>query len=272
MKLNLTLEDIISYLPANTHFQWSKSENDLLKETALIQECVTNNTLAPINNRAEKFLSGDGYKNLLEHIAALRLRLANEYPIELVDQTIALNRNAIVQTLIRRDASNPIRHLVHNASETWFFYSLEMYIDPQMINDEADRWIERERIKRALGIGNNQNEHINRLLGELIDNSVRGGELRIYFRAPLCSLTKENADFNVVHIWGQEVFIAVVNKAFCAGYDITLPINLTIPFVRKDLYFDQAMPYSYIDDLYSKDIEHWNDNTSFVPLVKYMGG
>ncbi len=39
---------------------------------------------------------------------------------------------------------------------------------------------------------------------------------------------------------------------------------------HQDLYLDQLMPFSYINDLYSKDIGHWNDNTSFTPLSKYM--
>ena len=271
MKTLIPFSDILTYLPSFTRFQWGRTEKELLNERRLIQQCIIENSLMPLYRRTEEFLDRDGYKQLLECFAALRLKLADEYEIDVVDRSMEQNRFEIAHTLFQRDPSNPIRHLMHNATETWFFYSLEMNIDPTMISDEADRWIEREHIKRVLGIVECPNEHNNRLLEELIDNSHLGGELRIYFRAPLFNLIKENADFNVVHILGPEVFIAVVNSKERTGYDITLPMDLTIPFIRKDLYFDQAMHYSYIDDLHSKDIEHWNDNTSFIPLVKYSG-
>jgi len=271
MNAQISIAEIIGYLPAITRFHWSKTQSYLIKQTGLIQECINLNSINPLYTVIDEMLVGEGYKTLLEYIAALRLQLADLYPIAIVDHTIEENLSLIKQTLVIRDPSNPICHFVHNAAETWFFYSLEMNIEASMICDDADRWIERERIKMGLGIHESRSEQANQLIEELIDNSFRGGELRIYFRAPLCHLTKQDIDFNIVHIYGRETFVAIVNSEFRTGYDITLPINLTIPFRRKDLYFDQAMAYSYIDDLYSKDIEHWNDNTAFIPLSKYRG-
>jgi len=271
MDAQINMAKISKYLPATTKFSWTKTGSELIKLSAIIQQCIQKNSITPLYRKLEGILSDIEKKELNAYITEIKEAMSSDFSEDQIEESIMANRSAIYRMLWDKDSVNPIRQLIQNSAESWFFYSLEMNIDINMIHDDADRWIERERVKRALGIQENRSENINALMDELINNSTQGGELRIYFRAPLQSLTKETVDFKEVHIWGREVFIAIVNSDHCMGYDIILPINITIPFKRKDLYFDQAMPYSYIDDLYSKDIEHWNDNTSFIPLAKYSG-
>lgn len=273
MSTQITIEKILEYLPNITKLCWNRFEDSLMKQTDIIQQCVRSNSLIPLYKSMEKNMGEYSCPMMQAYIGELAIKMKLEYPADQVREAIARYDTLIRQVIRERDPYNPIRQFVRHYGDMWFFYSLELNIDKTMIHDDADRWIERERIKRALGVLNNghQSHNVNQHIDELITNSAEGGELRVYFKAPLHQLIHEKQDFREVQICGKEVFIAIVNPGIGIGYDITLPINITIPFNREDLCLDQAMRYSYIDDLYSRDIEHWNDNTAFIPLARYSG-
>ena len=86
------------------------------------------------------------------------------------------------------------------------------------------------KVRRALKLKKGQ---FDTLIEEPVDNATYGGELRIYFNAGFNELvTNDNGkDFRTIRFHG-DVIIAVANSFNGSGYHISLPLDITFPFVR----------------------------------------
>ena len=98
---------------------------------------------------------------------------------------------------------------------------------------------------------------------ELVENATYGGELRIYFNAMfdrLISKDPEN-DFKSIRFHGN-VIVAVANSFNGSGYHISLPLDITFPFVRDRLFVDSQVRYSYATEVCGM-CRDWCDSTSW---------
>lgn len=116
------------------------------------------------------------------------------------------------------------------------------------------------KVRRALKLKKGQ---FDTLIEELVDNATYGGELRIYFNAGFNELvTNDNGkDFRTIRFHG-DVIVAVANSFNGSGYHISLPLDITFPFVRDRLFVDSQVRYSYATEVCGMCRE-WCDSTSW---------
>ncbi len=116
------------------------------------------------------------------------------------------------------------------------------------------------KVRRALKLKKGQ---FDTLIEELVDNATYGGELRIYFNAGFNELvTNDNGkDFRTIRFHG-DVIIAVANSFNGSGYHISLPLDITFPFVRDRLFVDSQVRYSYATEVCGM-CRDWCDSTSW---------
>ena len=124
------------------------------------------------------------------------------------------------------------------------------------------------KIRRALKLKKGQ---FDTLIEELADNATYGGELRIYFNAGFNELvTNDNGnDFRTIRFHG-DVIVAVANSFNGSGHHISLPLEITFPFVRDRLFVDSQVRYSYATEVCGM-YRDWCDSTSWETGYKTVG-
>ena len=125
------------------------------------------------------------------------------------------------------------------------------------------------KIRRALKLKKGQYD--DEIL-ELVQNASYGGELRIYFNAMFDKLLTHNqdADFRTIRFYG-DIVVAIADSRNGSGSDITLPIDITLPFKRNNLFVDSQVHYSYANEICGMSNE-WCDSTRWETGMKPSKG
>ena len=95
-----------------------------------------------------------------------------------------------------------------------------------------------------------------------------GGELRIYFNAMFNDLVSGDSgqDFKTIRFYGN-VVVAIADSRIGSGDHTMLPIDITLPFNRDNLFVDSQVHYSYADEVCGM-VHDWCDSTKWETGMK----
>lgn len=209
----------------------------------LLQECVEKNSLEPLHN--------DEIWDCLDM----------DYPIHyyLDDIKKDMSENGlhkdyedhlgeICDYLWEKDESDPIGDMLNNTYDQQFFYSLDLDVEASVDYMFSEEYYTRtmKKICDFLGIekGSESEENIR----ELLENYSMGGELRIYFEAPLKDMICESGkDFSTIKFDGYFGF-AIKNCITGDGNVTEIELNNKVfKFDRKALAISDAVEYNPIE-------------------------
>ena len=74
-------------------------------------------------------------------------------------------------------------------------------------------------------------------------------------------VSKDNGDFKTIHFHG-DVVVAVADSHNGSGFDTTLPLDITLPFNRDNLFVDSQVHYSYASEVCGM-CHDWCDSTQW---------
>lgn len=125
------------------------------------------------------------------------------------------------------------------------------------------------KVRRALHLKKGQ---FDEKIEELVENATYGGELRIYFNAMfdrLISKDPEN-DFKSIRFHGN-VMVAIADSRNGSGHHVRIPLDITFPFRRENLFVDSQVHYSYANEVCGMTND-WCDSTKWeTGMIPFTG-
>ncbi|MDR1119434.1 MAG: hypothetical protein LBM08_00775 [Dysgonamonadaceae bacterium] len=242
-------KNIENYMPGCVELYDVDRNDNLQKHSDLLQQCIQENTLSPIAEKAPDFwdfpeqLYLDEIRDVMEADGLLA-----EYE---------KNEDKFIEWLHDHDTSSPAEKLLKNTGNTVFFYFLDL-VDGHSCDPELKEKILR-KIKKVLKPKNSNDTDSE--LQYMIDEASDGGELRIYFTATVSDLIDEAKDFQTISFKGK-CCVAIVDSSDGTGADCTVELNLDLPFSRENLFIDKCVRYSYTYDICDMP-DDWCKRTSF---------
>lgn len=249
---------ILPYIPSRVSLYYVDYQDDLDEHEDLQQKCLKDNSLVSLYEKADDWFSEQEIQNCGEELDSIREKMSEDGCEEKFDA----HEDEIRDLLYERNVTDPVTDLIGNTSTTNMFYSLGVEIDGY-----HDSWCggyrgESEamacyKIRRALKLKKGQFDD---RISELVQNATYGGELRIYFNAMFNELVSdEDKDFKTIRFHG-DVVVAVADSHNGSGFDTTLPLDITIPFNRDNLFVDSQVHYSYASEVCGM-CHDWCDST-----------
>lgn len=242
-------ERIMKYLPDTTHLYYVDYRDNLKESTELMQRCVEKNSLQPIDEKVWDWWDCPAKYEM----DSIREAMEKDDLEELFEEY----EDEIRDWVFEHDVSTPVEDLIRNTPPTTFFYSLGLEVGgwcgggflctPYRSESEA---MAAYRVARKLGIrkGTYQYEQIEQLVAE----AGGGGELRIYFEAKadyVVSGEEENRlywtnedgkeDWKSISFDG-DVAVAIYNSSEGSGWETTIKLKKTFPFIRENLYVSET--------------------------------
>ena len=263
MKNNIPTESWKNYIPKSVSLYYVDYRENLDKHEELQARCIRQNNLMPLTEQVWEWYLEQEMENLVEALDEIKEKMEQDGKC----REYKKHAEEIKDLLYERNDSDPVDDLIRNSSVTNMFYSLGVEIDGYGTygNTRGESGaMSCYKIRRALKL--KKGAYDSEIL-ELVQNASYGGELRIYFNAMFNRLiTNDNeSDFKTIRFHG-DVAIAVANSHNGSGYDITLPIDITLPFIRDNLFVDSEVHYSYASEV-SND---WCDSTKWETGMKPM--
>lgn len=234
------------YVPEAVSLYHIDRNENLDNDEDLQERCIRQNSLAPLDDSLrDRYhdIYRDSVGRELDGIAA-RMEVDGMYGEY-------LNHEMEMAVLIEdRNGSDISGLLIRNSSRTVMFYSLGLEIEGYMEDRCRRRHSEAywcNRIRQVLRLRKGMyDEQILEMLG----GATYGGELRIYFRAMFSELVSENPgkDFRTIRFHG-DVTVAIADSRGGSGDHTVLPLDLTLPFMRENLFVDSQVHYSYTREI-----------------------
>lgn len=170
--------------------------------------------------------------------------------------------------LYERNDTYPAEGLIRNTSTTTMFYSLGLEIEGYQYgkchrSKSEAYWC--NRIRQILRL--RKGLYDDRIL-EMLMAAAYGGELRIYFNAMFNDLVSGDSgqDFKTIRFYGN-VVVAIADSRIGSGDHTLLPIDITLPFNRDNLFVDSQVHYSYADEICGM-VHDWCDSTKWETGMK----
>ena len=257
---------ILSYIPPRLSLYYVDYRDDLDDHEELQQKCLQANNLIPLYENIDDWYGEQEIQNCQEELGNIRKKMSEDGR----EKEFNAHEDEIRDLLYERNDTDPVTDLIRNTSTTNMFYSLGVEIDGYH-NDWCGSFRgESEamacyKIRRALKLKKGQFDD---RLKELVDNATYGGELRIYFNAMFNELVNndEKNDFKTIRFHG-DVVVAIADSHNGSGFDITLPLDITLPFNRDNLFVDSQVHYSYASEVCGM-CHDWCDSTQWELGVK----
>lgn len=245
-----------SYVPSTTSLFYVDYREDLDAHEDLQERCIRNNNLEAIREAAFDWYADQERTNLTEELDKIEEKMSEDARHEEFEE----HMEEISDLIYERNDTDPTEGLVRNTSVSNFFYSLGVEIEGY---DSGNTRKESEamscyKVRRALGLKKGQLD--NEIL-ELVQNASYGGELRIYFNAMFNKLLSDDPenDFKSIRFHGEAV-VAIADSRNGSGYHVGLPLDITLPFNRNNLFVDSQVHYSYADEICGM-CNDWCDST-----------
>ena len=267
---NTTWDYITEKYLKDTYYLYYVDYNDNIdKET--LQKCIVDNSLYPVSEMVyecwdcpEDHETDEVEK---EMIANDEGELHDDYVEHMRDW---MNGN---------DKSDPVSDLLRNAGDQTMFYSLGIDVDgwheefmcpPWRGESEEDATC---RINDILGIAADSNDM--ETLETIVAQASYGGELRIYFNASIDEVVsggedkrfwdgKSKDDFKSIRFKGKFA-VGVINTYNGSGDFDYLTLDLTLPFMRENLFISKMEKYS-LESIFGM-ISNWCSSDS--PALMY---
>lgn len=255
MKNCIPTESWKNYIPKSVSLYYVDYRENLDKHEELQARCIRQNNLIPLTEKVSEWYLEQEMENLIEALDGIKEKMEQDGKY----REYKKHAEEIKDLLYERNDTDPVDGLIRNSSVTNLFYSLGVEICDSDARRESEA-MPCHRIRRALRLKKGQYD--DRIL-ELVQNAPYGGELRIYFNAMFHKLvTNDDAnDFRSIRFHG-DVVIAIADSRNGSGYDITLPIDITLPFRRDNLYVDSQIHYSYASEICGM-CNDWCDSTKW---------
>ena len=182
------------------------------------------------------------------------------------------HEDEIRELIYDRNDSDPVKDLIRNSSVTNFFYSLGVeisgYLTGCSLRGESVA-MACHKVRRALHLKKGE---FDEKIEELVENATYGGELRIYFNAMfdrLISKDPEN-DFKSIRFHGN-VVVAIADSRNGSGHHVRIPLDITFPFRRENLFVDSQVHYSYANEVCGMTND-WCDSTKWeTGMIPFTG-
>lgn len=264
MKAGTPIESWKSYIPKSVSLYYVDYNEDLDEHKELQEACIRQNSLMPLSEKVQEWYMEQEIDNLNRILDGIEKDMAKDLKLH----TYKKHEEEIRDMLYERNDTDPADDLIRNSSVTNLFYSLgveiEGYCYGSCSRGESEA-MSCYKIRRALKLKKGQYDSG---ILELVQNAPYGGELRVYFNAMFNRLVTDDneSDFKTIRFHG-DVVIAIADSHNGSGHDITLPIDITIPFTRDNLFVDSEVHYSYASEICGMS-DDWCDSTKWETGMK----
>ncbi len=222
------------YIPDYVEMYYVDYRDDLSDHIELLQECIDKNSKYPIDEKIDEWWDYPEER----YIETMRCQMERD-GIEWDDDWIDEIRDALWD----KDESDAVASLLENTGALTMFYSLGVEIDGWHEAFMCNPWrgesyaMAAYKIRRALGIKKGSKEA--EIIQSLVNEAGDGGDLRIYFEAPLDDVLSRNweehdKDFKSIRFKGK-VALALYNPGQGSGWYEEIEIDREFPFVRANL-------------------------------------
>lgn len=259
-----TVQSWKGYVPAKTTLYHVDYNENLDNHEDLQEICIRQNGLMPLVEQVMEWYTDREAASRDEILEEIRKKMEADGKRQEYEE----HSEEILDMLFERNDSDPVNDLIRNSTLTNMFYSLgveiEGYAGGTNRRRESDA-MSRYRIRRALKLKKGQFDN---QIRELVDNATYGGELRIYFNAMFNELLTDDCenDFKTIRFHG-DVIVAIADSHNGSGYHIDLPLDITVPFSRDNLFVDSQVRYSYAGEVCGME-NSWCDSTKWETGMK----
>ncbi len=234
------------YVPQSVTLVYIDSEHNLDSCEDLQEKCIRENSMEALIERVATWYYEQESDNLYSMIEEIRRKMVADGNGEEYDR----HSEDIQDLLCERDGQDVIYQLIHNSQPVDMFYSLGVEIkgySPGGCGREESEDRAACKIRRALKLKKGQYRE---QIEELIGNAPYGGELRIYFNTRFDKLISGYGykDFKSIRFHG-DVVVAIADSPQGSGHHIRLPLDITLPFNRDNLFVDSEVHYSYAREI-----------------------
>ena len=249
-----------SYVPSTTTLYYVDYQENIDSDENLQQQCIQQNNLSPVNDKID-YWYGEQYEQLCDtELNDIREKMAADN----IEDEFKAHEDEIRYLIEDRNDTDPVQDLIRNSCETNMFYSLGVEI-PAYCNDWYKGYSGESVSTSCSKMRNALNLSVGKYddrLEELVSNAD-GGELRIYFNAKFDNFisTEDTNDFKSIRFHG-DVVIAIVDSYHGSGFDTTIPLDITLPFKRENLFIDSQVHYCYAKDVCGM-CHDWCDSTQW---------
>lgn len=257
--METTLASWQSYVPPAVSLSYVDYRDNLDEHEDTLQSCIQQNNYYPLYEETDDWYLEQESEYCRQELDAIREKMSADGHGEEFDE----HEDEIRNLLYERNDADPIENLIRNSRTTNVFYSLGVEIDGYhsdwcgSCRGESVA-MSCYKVRRALRIKKGQFD--DEILG-LVQNASYGGELRIYFNAMFNDLISQdtNNDFKTIRFHGN-VTVAIADSRNGSGDHTTLPLDITLPFNRKNLFVDSQVHYSYASEVCGMSHD-WCDGT-----------
>ena len=250
---------LTGYVPRYISLYYVDYCDDLDEHEDIQEECVRSNSLEKLYEKAYEWYEEQESLSMHGYLEETRKNMESDGCAEQFEE----HEDEIRELIYDRNGSDPVKDLIRNSSVTNFFYSLGVEIYgyrtgiPQRGESVAMACY---KVRRALHLKKGQ---FDEKIEELVENAAYGGELRIYFNAMFDRLVSEDAenDFRSIRFYGN-VVVAIADSLNGSGHHVRIPLDLTLPFRRDNLFVDSQVHYSYADEVCGM-ANDWCDSTKW---------
>lgn len=257
--MNTHMQSWKDYVPASVSLYYVDYSEDLDEHEDLQEKCIRQNDLMPLMSEIWEWYADQETTKRRELMEDIRKRMAADGKLREYEE----RSEEMEDLLSERNDTDPSDDLIRNSSVTNMFYSLGVeiagYAEGSSTREEFPA-MSCYKIRRALKLKKGQFEE---QINELVDNATYGGELRIYFNAMFNRLvTGDNGnDFKTIRFHG-DVIVAIADSHNGSGYHVEIPLDITLPFRRENLFVDSQVHYSYSNEICGM-VNSWCNSTKW---------
>lgn len=257
--MNTNVQSWKDYVPQSVSLYYVDYRENLDEHEELQENCIRQNDLMPLTEEVLEWYMEQEANNWNQLLDEIRKKMEKDGKLHEYEE----HQEEMGDLFYERSDTDPTEELIRNSRPTNMFFSLGVEIegsaDGTSTHEESNA-ISCNKIRRALKLKKGQFEE---QLTELVDNATYGGELRIYFNAMFDELitSDKESDFKTIRFHG-DVIVAIADSHNGSGYHVELPLDITLPFNRDNLFVDSQVHYSYADEICGM-CNDWCDSTKW---------
>lgn len=257
--MNTNVQSWKDYVPQSVSLYNVDYRENLDEHEELQEKYIRQNDLMPLTEEVLEWYMEQEANNWNQLLDEIRKKMEMDGKLHEYEEHL----DKMGDLFYERNDTDPTDGLIRNSRPTNMFYSLgvkiEGYADGTSNREESNA-ISYNKIRRALKLKKGQFDD---QLTELVDNATYGGELRIYFNAMFNKLITgdKESDFKTIRFHG-DVIVAVADSHNGSGYHVELPLDITLPFNRDNLFVDSQVHYSYANEICGM-CNDWCDSTKW---------
>lgn len=257
--MNTNVQSWKDYVPQSVSLYYVDYRENLDEHEELQEKCIRQNDLMPLTEEVLEWYMEQEANNWNQLLDEIRKKMERDGKLHEYEEHL----EEMGDLFYERNDTDPTDGLIRNSRPTNMFYSLgvkiEGYADGTSNREESNA-ISYNKIRRALKLKKGQ---FDEQLTELVDNATYGGELRIYFNAMFDELvtSDKESDFKTIRFHG-DVIVAIADSHNGSGYHVELPLDITLPFNRDNLFVDSQVHYSYANEICGM-CNDWCDSTKW---------